>query len=622
MLHVLLALIPADIQQALTDATLVRRFPQAGVYYLHDRTDVTVQPDGSATRRVAVRYKILNADGQQNYSEVRFAWRPDFQTIAIDHARAYTPDGGSVDLSSAAMRDATPPADSPAYDRYLVRTFTLPATTPGTVIDYQVTLRDKKPLIPGTFSDHLILQNTEPTHQFQYQVHLPASLNLVSHVGNDPQGLVAYRKEQQGDRVTHQWQLRETPPIAAERLMPRWRDILPHLSVSTAGGWDHMADWWRRITADKAEPTPELKALAQRLTEGARTPREKVQRLYEYVVTELRYVAVDLSYVGLEPQDALSVWKNRFGDCKDGATLLIALLKASGLPGWYALVSTNDRGGFDPQVPSLAQFDHCVAATDIDGKTVFLDTTAAGTPFGVIPGMDQGATAWVFKGDQHAFQTIPTFDDNWVETRQQLKIDETGHLAGEVQESFSGTLAAKERTAYSADSENQLIDRFMRAANRYVTGSKLVDYELTPPRKLDQPFSTRFRFEAENGGTRAGDLLIVQLPATQFGVGVFNASRRRFPLRWGTVESYVDRATLQLPPGWRPRYLPQSVQVDDPHVGFSGEYRFQEGVITYRAVTDYRKRTIPASAFGALKQLFEKRSRFGREVIVLERHGD
>lgn len=619
MLNVLLALIPADIQLALSDHSLARRFPQAGVYYLHDRTIVQVQPDGRATRRVSVRYKILNADGQQNYSEVRFAWRPDFQTISVDHARAYPPDGGSVELTPAAMRDATPPASSPAYDRYLIRTFTLPATTPGTVVDYQVTLKDKKPLIPSTFSDHVVLQNTEPTRQFQYQVQLPATLALTHHVRNDERSSVAYQNWRQGTDVIHQWTLNDTPPVAVERLMPRWRDVLPHLSVSTAGQWDQMARWWQQITKGKAEPTPELTALAKRLTQTARTPRDKVQKLYEYVISELRYVAVDLSYVGLEPQDAHAVWRNRFGDCKDGATLLIALMKAAGLPGWYALVSTNERGGLDQEVPSLAQFDHCIAVTEIDGKPLFLDTTAASTPFGVIPGMDQGATAWVLKGDRSEFQTIPYFDDNWVETRQDLTLDEAGRLTGEVREIFGGTLAARERATYAADSESQLVNRFVRAANRFVSGSRLIDYSLTPPSLFNQPFSTRFRFEAENGATRAGDLMIVQLPATNYGLGIFNASQRRFPLKWGTVERYVDTATLQVPRGWRPRYLPQAVRVDDPHVGFSGEYTFQNGVITYRAVTDYRKRTIPAAAYGSLKLLFERRARFGREVIVLER---
>jgi transglutaminase-like putative cysteine protease len=50
-----------------------------------------------------------------------------------------------------------------------------------------------------------------------------------------------------------------------------------------------------------AVATPEITALAQDLTKGATTEREKIKRLYHWVAQNIRYVGIYLGAGGVVP---------------------------------------------------------------------------------------------------------------------------------------------------------------------------------------------------------------------------------------------------------------------------------------------------------------------------------
>ncbi|HKD15987.1 MAG TPA: DUF3858 domain-containing protein, partial [Candidatus Angelobacter sp.] len=80
----------------------------------------------------------------------------------------------------------------------------------------------------------------------------------------------------------------------------------------------------------------------------------------------------------------------RFGDCKDKASLMIALLRAAGIDAEFALVRTRSRGDVALTPASIALFDHAIVY--VPRYSLWLDGTAeyAGSE---LPLEDQGALA-------------------------------------------------------------------------------------------------------------------------------------------------------------------------------------------------------------------------------------
>ena len=77
----------------------------------------------------------------------------------------------------------------------------------------------------------------------------------------------------------------------------------------------------------------------------------------------IRYVGIEIGIGGLQPHTADDVFRNRYGDCKDKATLLRAMLENVGIHSTWVLVDTR-RGFVDPKVPSV-DGNHAIAAIEI-----------------------------------------------------------------------------------------------------------------------------------------------------------------------------------------------------------------------------------------------------------------
>jgi transglutaminase-like putative cysteine protease len=585
-----------------------------------DDTEVTLQADGSSIRRITKRYLILNERGKRLYSEAEFGYRPDTETVTIDRAFTVDPEGQNHPLQDNAIADGSPYSDQPAYDRYRVKSFTLPATVPGSICEYQVTIRSKKS--NTRFSDSRYLQGTEPADTVRYTLVTPASLTVRTAIVN-PRSDVAVTSETvpQGRLIRRSWTATTPRPLISERQMPKWRDIATRVSVSTVPSWQSVVDEWHRLSEGKDHATPALVNLAKQLTAKCGTPEEKARAIYDYVRKDVRYVAVDMTVAGFEPQSASQVWQNRYGDCKDGSTLLKTLLRLAGIPTRYALVSTNERGRLDRDLPSISQFDHCIVAADLPSGRVFLDSVGKTTSFGDLPSMDHGADALLVGDRDYEIVSLPRTQPaaNAVVSEQRLTLLPTGAIKATVKEAFTGTLASSERQTYVGRTSKQISEEFRRQSESLVAGSRLLDHRFTPTTELDRPFETTFSYQADDFATVAGDLLIFKLPGVGFGLGLFSAEKREQPITWSTTERYVDRAEVMLPDGYRPRYLPTPLTLNSPEVRFSAHYAYRDGKLTFEAVTDYKSPTVMQSAYDNVRRLFLERARFGKSVIILEK---
>ena len=63
---------------------------------------------------------------------------------------------------------------------------------------------------------------------------------------------------------------------------------------------------------------------------------------------------------GYKPYKVTQVLARRFGDCKDKASLMVALLREVGVEADWSLVRTRRGGRLDAQPASLAVFDHAI----------------------------------------------------------------------------------------------------------------------------------------------------------------------------------------------------------------------------------------------------------------------
>jgi hypothetical protein len=118
---------------------------------------------------------------------------------------------------------------------------------------------------------------------------------------------------------------------------------LPSVAWTTFKSWEEVGAWYRSLEADRATPSPEIKAKVAELIAGKSTDEEKVRALYAYVATQIRYIGVDFGIGRYQPHTAAEILSNQYGDCKDKHTLLAAMLSVAGIQPDAVLIGAGIR---------------------------------------------------------------------------------------------------------------------------------------------------------------------------------------------------------------------------------------------------------------------------------------
>lgn len=99
--------------------------------------------------------------------------------------------------------------------------------------------------------------------------------------------------------------------------------------------------------------------------------------------------------------------KRGFGDCKDMALLLVALLRQAGIRADVALLDTGPGLDVDPDLPGMGAFDHAIVRARIADRDVWIDAVEELMHPGQLPPRDQGRRVLVVADDTRGLASTP-----------------------------------------------------------------------------------------------------------------------------------------------------------------------------------------------------------------------
>ena len=199
------------------------------------------------------------------------------------------------------------------------------------------------------------------------------------------------------------------PEVIAEPALPidfmrgRW------LQFSEFSDWNDVARWADTLFSVNASESPEFSQLVGELT-SLKSDEERVAKALEVVQSDIRYFSIALGENSHRPAQPGEVLKRRYGDCKDKAFLLTALLRAVSIDSRPMLLSVRRKSGLNKSLPSPLTFDHAIVRVRLANRAYFLDATRQGQ-HGRIDRMGQpyeGAEGLVVAGDTAGLTTIET----------------------------------------------------------------------------------------------------------------------------------------------------------------------------------------------------------------------
>lgn len=467
---------------------------------LEESTHYVLDEQGGWQKTSVFRYRILNHTGVETWSAFSSSWSPWYMERPSVDVTILDPDGGKHRLDPATIAVSPLYPDQPdVYSDGRMLRAPLPAVSVGSEIEERTVTRTTKPFFVGGSVHTVVVQSSVPRDRVVVSVDLPEAMHL-SYELRDAKVEVSDTKQAGRRKLvftgTNLGAIKEP-----ERLMPSDVPRLPHITFGTAKSWNQIATAYDTVVRERVT-NHGLDATAHGLVSASDSTEAKATKVLAWLRARVRYAGVEFGESSILPAPPPATVKRAYGDCKDQAAVLVAMLRAVDVDAKVALLRTGPGEDVRSTLPGLNVFDHAIVVIP-QNPPIWIDPTSPFTPAGELPLQDQDRLALVIDDDVEGLTRTPSAkasENVYTEVR-------TVHLADDgkprVVEVSRGT-GSMDRTMRS--SFDGLKDDTRKQLEGYVEttygSKKLVGFEHGSPRDLSKPFELRVEAgEAEIGET-------------------------------------------------------------------------------------------------------------------------
>jgi hypothetical protein len=417
------------------------QMPYTGTYLGH----VTVRTDRSAVDEFTKRFKILTASAINLVSQQHETFVEGMETLETVDAFTEKPDGTRVPVDPANIltRDAVTGLLSTFSRDTKQRTVIFQDVQVGDTLVLTQRKETKRGLFPGQYFAHDGFPRTMPFVSAEIVIESPAELDLqVKTTGT----ALTDNVEDVGNLRRHTIRLERTAFSLPEARSVSAVDVDPMVFVSTFKSYVEMGRAYGEAAFPKAAVTPEITALAEEITKGIDDRRKQATAIDAWMKKNIRYVGIFLANGRVVPHDAGSVLRNKFGDCKDKATLMSALLAAKGIASEHVLINFGDTYTL-PEPPTMASINHVILyLPDFD---LYDDPTAQFAAFGVLAAETYDKPVVRVSAAGAALDHTPPMkpQDHVASLQTSIKVAADGTVTGRTVERNTGMFAFSLRSA-------------------------------------------------------------------------------------------------------------------------------------------------------------------------------
>jgi len=599
------------------------QYPDAGAIIIKDSGKMDIVGGPELKLSIFERHriiKILNHRGE-HYANIVIPYGSESEVTDI-RARTISPSGEITVLDSDKIYDINLYPNFIFYSDQRAKIFTMPAIEPGAVIEYRYLVN----ISDYTFWHAWEFQAFDPVLCSRFTLVNPAEWTVNYHLkGIELTPVIDEGAE--GFKSKYVWEVRDVPALRTEFSMPPLKEFTAHLMFAPLGinNWTDVAQWYHDLSNPRMQPDQTIKEKVTELIQNKTTEFDKLKVLYDWVHNNIRYIAVSIGIGGFQPHAAAEVYRNRYGDCKDMATLLCTMARYAGIETHPVLISTRQNSRADTVLASPFHFNHVIAyAPEIGDQGIWMDATHKGCPFGQLPWYDQGML--VLKVDQEGngkIMTTPQLD--YHNNQNQIKISGILQATGELE--FKG------HTYLTGAPANEL-RRDLRQANQYqqnqqielyvakrFPGVQLHDCSIQGVNPVTDTLRLNYSFDADSGALITNNQIILDLrEISGFKLAQYiRSSQRQYPLSLRYPQSNSLQLDIELPAQWQ---LIRPARKDSLNTTFGQAVREIHCQNKHLMMTlDYclARQRIPVTEYNDFKQFIDQLDAFILSPVIIQK---
>jgi Domain of Unknown Function with PDB structure (DUF3857)/Transglutaminase-like superfamily len=601
---------------------------------LVDDSTMTVGEDGRVTRVSTYAVRILTREGREAAVAAE-AYETDSSKVREIHAWLIRPSGQVKRYGKDNTIDEAE-AVNDVYDESRIKKISAVSDAEaGSVFGYQTTAE----IHPFFNQTKWYFQETSPVMSSRITLALPAGWRArgvtFNHASVEP--------TVSGSNYT--WELRDLPPLEIEPASPNLVNLVPRLAINywpaegvrapstrSFDNWNEVSRWYTSLTEPQSGADEKIAAKARELTAGAKTELERIRAIAAFV-QHIQYISIQIGVGRWRPHAAPQVFSKSYGDCKDKANLVRAMLGSINIQAFPVLIFLGDPTYVREDWPSVLQFNHCIVAIRVSDETVaatvikhpalgrllIFDATDEHTPIGDLPDEEQGSLALIAAGDAGGLLRMPSMppESSWLERNADVVLTADGAITASVKERSTGQAAVNERRAFrslSSADYKQMIERWV---TRGATAAKVTKVQPADNRS-EGKFDLDVDFSALAYAQSMQDRLLVFKPAIiSRRESLFLTERKRSHPVVLHSRAFNETVRVKLPLGFDIDELPDPVKLDAPFGSYKTSYEVKNGELFFTRALSQQAATIPAEQYETVRKFFERIRAAEQAPVVL-----
>ena len=464
---------------------------------------------GQMKTRFVWIYQILDQTGLENWDSSNVYWQPWHQNRPEIHVRVITPDGMEHVLApSALVENSTGNSDAKMYSDNKELRAPLPSLSVGSVVLEEILTSEHAPLFDaGTVHmaflsqsihmGHLVVDISLPGKSpFNYKVFNVENLKPTV---NKENGIINYRFDRKD--------VAEDPEI--DDNIPVDIPVYPYVEFTTAKSWKKIATRYGEIVDNVIKGAHFPAEIIHKKTDS---PRETAVRFLKWVDKKVRYIGLEIGKRSIVPASPENVLKRGYGDCKDKASLMVAMLREAGFKAHVALLRVHTRRDVDPKIPGFGRFNHAIVV--IQGKPdIWFDATVPLNRSGVLPDGDQGRYALVaWKKTKELVKTpLCRPEDNTMQDLREYRLSDKRYMNVTQKVTYTGTQEITNRALFRDAKPDKVKEGLQSYVTRNYRFGKLKTWHITPVTDLSLPFSMDLEIQGAGRGITQGTMAVAAL---------------------------------------------------------------------------------------------------------------
>src|SRR6266498_3581079 len=593
-------------------ATQIKAYPpETKAVVLLDQTDLTVLDSGDYIEHSRHVVKLLRPDGrgERNLS-VELGQQ---EKVNFLHGWSIDASGREYEVKEKDFTEEGPYARWLLYSDIRFRTAKAAAPYAGTVIAFEYEVRRH----PWLNQISLFLQDDNPVKRGVITMSLPAGWEFKASWSD----ALPIQPVQTG-RNQWMWSFAELSGFEPEPHMPAVYTLVPRMALAffkpgervAVGSWEGVGRWYAQLTSGRRDSTPDITRRTAELIAGKSDFDSSLRAVTGFLQDQIRYVAIEIGIGGFQPHPAGDTFRERYGDCKDKVTLLIAMLQTAGVHSDYVLIHTH-RGLVRPSVPSSA-FNHAIIAIEIpddvksdqyhsvivvkSGKRyIIFDPTDEYTPVGSLRGELQNSYALLVTDSGGELIRTPLLspDSNSIIRNGHFVLSANGALSGEVSEDRGGDFAMEERYRLRYTDERERNNDFERWLGSSIQGFTLNGMKIENADQITQDLLTDYKFSTPQYGQPRGPLMLVRPRVLDQKSSYVEHKSRHYALELGRTTRQTDTYEIEIPKEYQVDDIPRAVKIDVGFASYESRTEVEGSKLRYWREYVVRDLSVPPEKF-------------------------